>query len=341
MNPILSLAGLDSRVVSWGQLESPPRLCPFCGIDDYINYCKRPDGLTVRCCNGCEGYYVSPAPTENSLLDFYTDYHSQYAMKTKYDDSVIAKSSASVVVEDDPKLLFLSKELMRQKFGEKLRLLDFGCGRGDFLVKAQALGFITEGIDLDSGAVSYCHQRGLQSVVHGGIERLNEITGNFDIVVLNDVIEHPINPVLLLQQCIGVLKPGGKILIWTPNGDSIASDPEKIALRLDLEHMQYLTSSVIAHFCASFSLKVVHYEQIGFPSKRDNSSRPIIAELNSRFRSRVKSIAVRLKIDGILRCVLRMVGLMRGYPRGGRYHLFVVLQVSSHCSLVAQTVQVE
>jgi len=99
------------------------------------------------------------------------------------------------------------------------RLLDFGCGNGEFLLFAQSIGWQVLGIDADAEAVTTARSRGLP-VRKGGVEALDEGLGRFDGITLAHVIEHVHDPVELLRRCHDLLAPGGWLWLETPNLDS-------------------------------------------------------------------------------------------------------------------------
>ncbi len=100
------------------------------------------------------------------------------------------------------------------------KLLDVGCGSGDYLVEMARLGWEVQGLDLDPQAVNRARCRGLM-VQQGTLEQLSYEPGTFDAVTLNHVIEHVENPVLTLRKCFHILKEGGQLLLFTPNSGSI------------------------------------------------------------------------------------------------------------------------
>jgi 2-polyprenyl-3-methyl-5-hydroxy-6-metoxy-1,4-benzoquinol methylase len=100
------------------------------------------------------------------------------------------------------------------------RLLDVGCGSGEFIQSMVKQGWIAEGLDFDKDAVGICLKRGLH--VHlGELNKQNFEESSFDAIVLKHVIEHLPNPVTLLKECFKILKPGGKLAVLTPNVESI------------------------------------------------------------------------------------------------------------------------
>ena len=96
------------------------------------------------------------------------------------------------------------------------RVLDVGCGSGVLLERMKSLGWQVEGVEVDPGGVAAGRARGV--TVHQGQLADAMFPGNhFDAVHSAHVIEHVHDPVALLRECFRILKPGGKLVILTPN----------------------------------------------------------------------------------------------------------------------------
>lgn len=101
------------------------------------------------------------------------------------------------------------------------RLLDIGCGLGDVLAQMTQLGWLAEGIDTDPNVVGQARARGLQ-VQLATLEGQGYADGTFDAVSAKHVLEHVAEPVAFLTECRRVVKPGGRVVIFTPNLESLA-----------------------------------------------------------------------------------------------------------------------
>ncbi|HMC91875.1 MAG TPA: class I SAM-dependent methyltransferase [Allosphingosinicella sp.] len=96
------------------------------------------------------------------------------------------------------------------------RLLDAGCGNGDFLAVAADLGFAAKGLDPDPAAVAVAQSRGFD-VRRGGLPGSGETMGAFDHVLLSHVLEHLAEPVAALAEARSLLTPGGRLWLSLPN----------------------------------------------------------------------------------------------------------------------------
>ena len=99
------------------------------------------------------------------------------------------------------------------------RVLDVGCGSGVLLARMQALGWQVEGLEVDPAAVEAARRRGVP-VRLGTLEAQHFPENSFDAVHSAHVIEHVYDPVALLSECRRILKPGGTLVILTPNVES-------------------------------------------------------------------------------------------------------------------------
>jgi SAM-dependent methyltransferase len=98
-------------------------------------------------------------------------------------------------------------------------MLDIGCGSGLSLLEARSLGAEVRGIEADPNVRRIADELGLR--IHIGSLLEEPFAGElFDLVVLNQVIEHVPDPVLTLDRLRSRLRRGGRIVLVFPNVES-------------------------------------------------------------------------------------------------------------------------
>ena len=98
------------------------------------------------------------------------------------------------------------------------RLLDIGCGCGDLYSIVKDRYDEVHGIDIIPEVVDICIKKGIKARrVDLNVENLPYEENTFDSVACFDLIEHILSPMTLLNEVRRVLKPGGEIVILTPN----------------------------------------------------------------------------------------------------------------------------
>ena len=116
-------------------------------------------------------------------------------------------------------------------------ILDLGCGSGAFLLCCRQLGYRhIVGVDISPEQVAFCYERGLKDVTcMDALTFLQKNTDLFDLVVMNDIIEHMSKDEALavLVAVYSRLQKGGRVIIRVPN----LSNPMNIRTRyVDLTH---------------------------------------------------------------------------------------------------------
>jgi 2-polyprenyl-3-methyl-5-hydroxy-6-metoxy-1,4-benzoquinol methylase len=100
------------------------------------------------------------------------------------------------------------------------RLLDIGSGAGvgaELIAKAAHIDHVTC-IDLSIPALQEVRNRGFSPLVASAEgHKLPFANGTFDVVVLDEVIEHLVDTDSIMDEIHRVLKPGGQLLLSTPN----------------------------------------------------------------------------------------------------------------------------
>ena len=131
------------------------------------------------------------------------------------------------------------------------RVLEVGCGRGSFLVKAKVIGAAVTGIELNDAAAEIAAQRSVDVVRCDVNETPPDWLRSFDLVVAFQVVEHVRDPWSFCARLFSFVKPGGALHIAVPNRDgfmrytdTLLDLPPHHASRWNSRAMRYLGSRI-------------------------------------------------------------------------------------------------
>ncbi len=118
-------------------------------------------------------------------------------------------------------LPFINKELSLLK--KNAKIMEAGCGIGQWVFWIAEQGFSVVGIDIAPGAIltanNYAKKNNIKNVdfVQGDIRNLKIEDNHFDFIFSFGVLEHFHKPEIILDEFKRVLKVGGKMFISVPN----------------------------------------------------------------------------------------------------------------------------
>jgi 2-polyprenyl-3-methyl-5-hydroxy-6-metoxy-1,4-benzoquinol methylase len=98
------------------------------------------------------------------------------------------------------------------------RVLDVGCSTGYLAERLQQHGATVVGLDVDERSAELARRHCVE--VHVGDVETMELPfepGSFDAVVCGDLIEHLRDPQAMLARLRPLLRPGGRLVLSTPN----------------------------------------------------------------------------------------------------------------------------
>jgi O-antigen chain-terminating methyltransferase len=104
------------------------------------------------------------------------------------------------------------------------KAFDVGCGRGEWLELMVEAGFAPVGVDLDADMLQACRERGLPVFQGDAIEHLAALDSDSHVLVSAfHVVEHVSFEQVrtIVSEALRVLKPGGLLILETPNPENI------------------------------------------------------------------------------------------------------------------------
>jgi 2-polyprenyl-3-methyl-5-hydroxy-6-metoxy-1,4-benzoquinol methylase len=97
------------------------------------------------------------------------------------------------------------------------RLLDVGCGSGTYLRAMRDLGWEVCGVEVNAEAARLARERWGLDVRQGTLEEAGLPGSEFDVITFWHTLEHLPSPRRALAECRRLLRPGGLIMLETPN----------------------------------------------------------------------------------------------------------------------------
>jgi SAM-dependent methyltransferase len=202
--------------IEWQEID-----CLLCGSDNWSPLVEAPDPsasgagrwFMVVQCRECGLCFTNPRPTADSIGQFYLADYPPHQPRERDGGPHWWQRVPLLRRWQDPRRI-----LPRRGDG---RLLDFGCGNGSFLLRMRRQGWNVVGIDNDAGMIERLHEMGISAVV-GTLPHPELPDDSFDTITMWQSLEHVHQPLEALRGAYRLLAPGGRLLVATPNIDSLA-----------------------------------------------------------------------------------------------------------------------
>ena len=224
----------------------------FKAVKDYL--CGIPGSFRYVQCRNCKLVYQEPRPVAESLIDCYVDYHTHETeelpssfsgpwqgpnrwvrggiLAAKYGYRHLAPSNVEAVAANILDLLPPVRSRARCGLGSGKgsglpvfrgngRALDIGTGGGIYAATLARLGWSMTCVEFDEVTAANTARRLNLNVFAGSVEQANFESNSFDFISMFHVIEHLPDPVATLRECYRILDTGARIMVRTPNFDSL------------------------------------------------------------------------------------------------------------------------
>jgi 2-polyprenyl-3-methyl-5-hydroxy-6-metoxy-1,4-benzoquinol methylase len=256
--------------------------CPICGNHSFSQHliCKdhlvsQEDFQLVKC-NKCQFIFTNPRPPEEEIGDYYQS--QQYISHTDKSNNPI-----NTIYRIARYFTMRQKLKMINSIASGERLLDFGCGTGDFLSICRKNGFDVHGFEPDSGARSIAANKN-QINIHHQMEDLQSLT-DISIVTLWHVLEHVYHLNDTFIKIKNVLHKDGKIVIAVPNYDSYDAEVyQHHWAAYDVpRHLYHFNPQSMNNFIQKHHLKIIGIK----PMKLDSF---YVSLLSAKYRSGTQNI---------------------------------------------------
>ncbi|HEY0405199.1 MAG TPA: class I SAM-dependent methyltransferase, partial [Pyrinomonadaceae bacterium] len=201
-------------------------------------------------CRACHLVYQDPRPTIADLPKCYSNYHTHEAealpqsftgewtgasrwirggvLARKYGYRHLAPARRETLAACLLDILPPVRNRARCYLGASLpafagegRALDIGTGAGRYAASLKRLGWQVTGVEFDPTAAANAAERYGLTIQTGTLEDARFSSESFDFISMFHVIEHLPDPLATLRECFRVLRQGRRIMLRTPNFDSL------------------------------------------------------------------------------------------------------------------------
>lgn len=192
--------------------------CPICNSTQFSPFLECKDNTVSRetfqivQCDSCGFKFTNPRPAENELGRYYKS--EEYVSHSNTKKGFINSTYQSV-----RKYTLLKKLQLISKYYKTGRILDIGCGTGEFLNTCKNAKWQTVGIEPDQDAREMAIKNyGLDVRPESDLAALPD--SSFDIISMWHVLEHVPKLNERVEELKRLIKPNGVIIIAVPNSDS-------------------------------------------------------------------------------------------------------------------------
>lgn len=137
---------------------------------------------------------------------------------------------------------------------KKDKILEIGAGLGILLQRIDAKEKV--GTETNDYAIAEGKKRGIKMIKNDAEKGMPFKPNTFDVIIMNEVIEHFKKPKPVLKECYKILKPGGTIIISTPAKSFFAHD-------LTESHFSEMTQKELRNLVTECGFKFVTQEVSG------------------------------------------------------------------------------
>lgn len=162
-------------------------------------------------CAACGAWFTNPRPNSDRIGAYY--HSDNYISHTDAHTSFLDRVYQSV-----RKKTLVSKGRLIKGLSRRGRLLDVGCGTGQFLTYMQGLGHQVVGVEPDSNA----RQKAAATSQADILPNLASVPSGirFDVITLWHVLEHTPDLQTVFSQLRNLLESGGYLIVAIPDRES-------------------------------------------------------------------------------------------------------------------------
>jgi 2-polyprenyl-3-methyl-5-hydroxy-6-metoxy-1,4-benzoquinol methylase len=220
--------------------------CTFCGKNTGTEWCVSEGFKIIKC--QCGILYPNPRLSIGEINKL-------------YNENELSGIQDYLEVEKDNIKDFRRRIKYLMGFSNPKTMLDIGCNIGNALEVAEDLGIEAEGVDVNKSAIDIAKKKGLNAKV----KDFNKIDKQYDLIFMNDLIEHLEDPLHSLNKINELCKKKGYIYITTPKVNSLVCKmmKEKWIHMKPQQHLYLFPQEVIIKMLNQKGFSIINLRTIG------------------------------------------------------------------------------
>ena len=180
----------------------------FKDVKDLEYYTYEPVNYVT--CSSCRLISQDPLPKESLIPAFYPESYRNYLPSTNGGFSFLKNIQFEKLARN-----------LNKYFSRSEKFLEIGFGSGGLLLALNKMGYENlYGTDFSDKNFFKLKEKGIK-LAASNIENDFPFTEKFDVIFMNNVIEHFLNPIKVLENCKDYLAENGKIILITPNSNAL------------------------------------------------------------------------------------------------------------------------
>jgi ubiquinone/menaquinone biosynthesis C-methylase UbiE len=247
--------------------------CPLCGAHaaELVMVARdrlfgRPGAYRIVRCGACDLRYLSPRPTLEGLGAHYPDDYFIY--KTDEELHPLLRLLMRRMTDQRWSAYIRRFEQVRGRFEPGTRIVDVGCGLNHHLVALKQLrGCEGIGVDFNPKVVAYVRDKHKMPIHEGTLQQARFAAGSFDVVTMNEYLEHEPDPRGVLAEARRITRVGGHLAVEVPFSDSWPARVFRSRWsQLDApRHLVHFTRDTLAEMLRRSGYRLVHTQTFRIP----------------------------------------------------------------------------
>ena len=195
--------------------------CCCCNSNNSAAICKGIDFEYKTCsndfyyheCKNCGHIFLKNVPTQVELSTIYPQNYENYSKER----------NTSLAYKVKSKLDFFSLKKTKKYIKKIDSIIDIGCADGntmDVLKKVFPGIKNIEGVEISKVAAKVAIEKGFKITI-GSADELNFKENKYDLITMQQVIEHVYRPEILIEKLSFALRKGGLLIIETPTNECL------------------------------------------------------------------------------------------------------------------------